>query len=100
MGESKVSAVLLHPVFRLPADSIWSEDFPLQLYRLYVKVIGRSYSAEPNVFAVVFPVRLCTAPFFALPSNPIANAEVLFEDGGNQQGCIPVGTDINGCILL
>lgn len=50
---------------------------------------------EPDVFRVVFPVCLCTAPLFPFPGDAAADFEILFGYLLNCPRRSPVSTDIH-----
>src|ERR1051326_912150 len=96
MCDSKPSVFRLIPVLRFAVlMGVGRYYLPLDHHRLDVEVIILANSEKPDVFRAVFPVRLCTAPFFAFPRDPVLRQKVLLPDAMNRGRAPPVTADVN-----
>lgn len=96
MRESVVTVLGFLPVFGFSIfGTIGGNDMPLELDGFNVEAIIFAQSAKPYILRVVLPVGLGTAPFFSFPGDPVADMEVLVQNGENDVGRLPVATDVN-----
>ena len=96
MRESVVTVLGFLPVFGFSIfGAIGGDNTPLELDGLNVEAIVVAQRAKPHILRVVLPVGLGTAPLFSFPCDPVADMEVLVQNGKNEIGRLPVATDVN-----
>ena len=94
MRQAVVALPLLMPVFGLSVHLVRRKDFPLHFYSIHIKPVFVGNRAEPTVFGVVLPIGLRAAPFFSFLGNPIAHMKPGFQNRGEKDRGLPIGTDI------
>ena len=96
MREPVVAVLSFLPVLGFSIfGAIGGDDTPLEFDRFNVEAIVVAQGAKPYVLCVVFPVGLSATTLFSFPGDPVADVEVLVQNGEHEIGRLPVATDVN-----
>ena len=96
MRESVVTVLSFLPVLGFSIfGAIGGDDTSLEFDCFNIEAVVVSQGTKPYILCVVFPVGLSAAPLFSFPGDPVADVEVLVQNGEHEIGRLPVATDVN-----
>src|SRR5215212_1519343 len=101
MRDAETPVFSLCPILRSSVPiSIRSDDPAPDLHCLDIEVIIVTNGKKPNIFRTIFPVRLCTTPFFTFPGDTVPCDEVFFTRAVYGRRTSPVAAEVDrGCWL-